>query len=45
MAPRRAPEQLTAWLITGPVGHLAAALVDLSVMAWIVARVKLSRRA
>jgi hypothetical protein len=42
----RAPsEQFAAWLITGPVGHLAAALVDLSAMAWIVGRAKLSRRA
>jgi hypothetical protein len=39
--PRSAPERATAWLVTGPLGHLAAGVVDWVVM---LVRWQMSRR-
>jgi len=38
---RRPPERLAAWLLTGPVGHLAAGVAD-----WVelLVRLQLARR-
>jgi hypothetical protein len=31
-------ERFAAWVVTGPVGHLAAAVADLAVFSWRLAR-------
>ncbi len=38
---RRLPERAAAWLLTGPVGHLAAGLTDLAALVWVLGRARL----
>jgi hypothetical protein len=37
-------ERFAAWLLTGPVGHFAAALADFAVLFWRLGRARLRDR-
>ena len=38
------PQRLATWLVTGPVGHGAAAVIDIAAFAAAAARERLRRR-
>jgi hypothetical protein len=44
MRPMRPHARLAAWLVTGPVGHLAAGLADWAVLLWRVGKARATGR-